>query len=173
MNFRMAAREDFENVMQFYYDLIDAMRNIEYCPKWEKDIYPTRQLIQASIEQNELAISLIDGIIAGAMVINQEVAEGYDQLPWRVDAAKDQVMVIHALGISIRHQGKGIGKKMVEFAINLCREKDMKVIRLDVLAANIPAQKLYMSMGFEYIGTIPLFYEDTGLTDFLLYEFAL
>ena len=48
-----------------------------------------------------------------------------------------------------------------------------KAIRLDVLAANVSAQRFYLSRGFEYCGTVKLFYEDTGLTEFLLYEYIL
>lgn len=51
--------------------------------------------------------------------------------------------------------------------------QNIKAIRLDVLGGNIPASKLYESMGFKYIETLKLFYEDTGLTDFLLYELVL
>ena len=42
-----------------------------------------------------------------------------------------------------------------------------------MLGGNLPAEKLYTAAGFQYRGTIKLFYEDTGLTDFLLYELPL
>ena len=35
------------------------------------------------------------------------------------------------------------------------------------------AQKLYERVGFQYRGTLQLYYEDTGLTDFRLYEYIL
>lgn len=62
---------------------------------------------------------------------------------------------------------------MVKEAIIIAGENCNKAIRLDVLGSNIPAQKLYTNMGFQYIDTIKLFYEDTGLTDYLLYEYAI
>jgi len=62
---------------------------------------------------------------------------------------------------------------MVEYAIENCKNNGIKAIRLDVLASNRPAQKLYTTMGFICMNTIQLFYEDTGLTDFLLYELVL
>ena len=49
----------------------------------------------------------------------------------------------------------------------------MKVIRLDVLEGNIPAQKVYERLGFNYINTIQMYYEDTGLTGYMLYEYVL
>ena len=62
---------------------------------------------------------------------------------------------------------------MVREAIRTAGENGQKAVRLDVLGTNIPAQKLYSSMGFQYRDTIQLFYEDTGLTDYMLYEYLL
>ena len=46
----------------------------------------------------------------------------------------------------------------------------MKAVRLDVLKGNVPAERLYKDMGFRYVDTLQLFYEDTGRVDFDLYE---
>ena len=70
-------------------------------------------------------------------------------------------------------QGQGIAKQMVAFAAQTAGKNRMKAIRLDVLKQNVPAAKLYLSMGFQYIDTVKMFYEDTGLADFQLYELIL
>ena len=95
------------------------------------------------------------------MVANHECADGYETIEWKTGAGPQEVTVIHALGVLPEHQGKGLAGEMV------------KAIRLDVLAANVSAQRFYLSRGFEYCGTVKLFYEDTGLTEFLLYEYIL
>ena len=82
-------------------------------------------------------------------------------------------MIIHALGLLRSCQGKGMGKLLVEEALKIAKENRQKAVRLDVLSGNIPAQRLYESMGFQYRETLKLYYEDTGLTDYLLYEFVL
>ena len=46
-------------------------------------------------------------------------------------------------------------------------------IALWVDNGNLPAVRLYESEGFRFVSRVELFYEDTGLTDFLLYEYAL
>ncbi|HJC20253.1 MAG TPA: hypothetical protein H9707_00620 [Candidatus Butyricicoccus avicola] len=46
-------------------------------------------------------------------------------------------------------------------------------MRLDVLAGNIPAERLYVGQGFRYVDTVEMFYADTGRTAFRLYEYAL
>ena len=173
LNIRKADLNQFEAVMNFYYDLIDSMRNYEYRPLWEKDVYPTRQFIYKSIENNELFIAANDSAIVGSMIMNHISADEYSKAPWKVMAKNDETMIIHALAVLPEGQGAGIGMKMVNYAIKHCKDNNMKAIRLDVLLPNKPAHKLYAKMGFAYIDKIQLFYEDTGLTDFLLYELEL
>jgi hypothetical protein len=43
-------------------------------------------------------------------------------------------------------------------------------IRLDVVKGNIPAEKLYLKCGFQYIDTVSLGYEEFGLPWYDLYE---
>lgn len=62
---------------------------------------------------------------------------------------------------------------MVKKVIDTARENNVKTIRLDVLEGNIPAEKVYRKMGFRYVDTIPMFYEDTGWTDFRLFEYII
>ena len=66
---------------------------------------------------------------------------------------------------------QGIGKRLVAEAVHLAEENGMKALRLDVLVGNLPAEKLYKSMGFMFIDRVTLFYEDTGRCDFDLYEY--
>ena len=170
----IAAKHDcFDGIMEFYYDLIDTMQNTEFDPGWERDIYPTREFIQNSIQHGELFIVLLNDGIVGAMVMNHECADGYGSVQWKIKANKNEAVVLHTLGVSPRYQGKGVAKKMVAYAIKACAENGIKALRLDVLASNIPAQKLYAGMGFIYIDKIRIYYEDTGLMDFLLYELPL
>ena len=61
----------------------------------------------------------------------------------------------------------------MRFAIDVARTQRQKAIHLDVLAGNVPAERLYPALGFVYLGTIPMFYEDTGWTDYGLYELRL
>jgi ribosomal protein S18 acetylase RimI-like enzyme len=57
--------------------------------------------------------------------------------------------------------------------MDYARAHQQKVIRLDVLKGNRHAEKLYSGMGFQYLHTLPMYYEDTGWTDFKLYEYLL
>lgn len=168
-----AAPADFQAVWDFYGQLIDGMAGSKYLPGWEKGIYPSEDFIRASLERGELYTARLDGILAGAMVMNHACTPGYETIPWAVDAAPEEVTFLHALGVSPDFQGKGVAGDMVREAVRLARAVGRRALRLDVLSGNLPAQKLYTAAGFQYRGTVKLFYEDTGLTDFLLYELVL
>ncbi len=164
---------EYDRLLQFYDLLIDSMEDKEFCPKWKKRIYPTEEFLRESIEKHELFVGMIDEKFVGAMVINHDCAEGYENVQWGISANQEEVSVVHLLGISYEHQNQGIARKMVKWVINTARENDKKTIRLDVLSENIPAQRLYSSIGFKLMDTIEMFYEDTGTTDFMLYEYIL
>ena len=152
----MAKSEDFEKIVNFYYKLIDDMKNEIYIPGWEKDIYPSKEYIRNSIVNKTLFINAVNNGIIAAMIVDNDHVEGYDRVEWNIDVIQDEILVIHALGISHEYQGLGIAKEMVQFVKEYGKDKSKKTIRLDVLKSNIPAQKLYLKMGFKYVDTIEL-----------------
>jgi ribosomal protein S18 acetylase RimI-like enzyme len=149
------------------------MRNSQYKPGWKMGIYPTEQLIKNAILEQTLLLQHMEDDLVGAMILNNDCEPEYENVKWQIDANKTEVMVIHLLGVSHIYQGKGIAKQMVSSVIDMCRKNSIKAIRLDVLKRNIPAAKLYTSIGFQYIDSVEIFYEDTGLMDFQLYELLL
>lgn len=61
------------------------------------------------------------------------------------------------------------GKRIYIYA----RNNQQKAIRLDVLGGNVPAEKFYTQIGFQYMDTLQMYYEDTGWTEYRLYEYVL
>lgn len=173
LKIRKAHIDEFEKVIDFYYLLIDTMQDAEYHPYWEKGVYPSEDFIRNSIDRQELYVGTLNDEFAAALVLNHDAADGYEEVSWNTPAAKNEVMVIHALGVLTCFQGQGIAQKMIQEAARIARKKQQKAVRLDVLTSNIPARKLYVKMGFQYIDTVKIFYEDTGLADFMLYEYRL
>ena len=170
---RAARADEFEAVRGFYHRLIDMMEGSEFHPRWEKGVYPSDAFMRSSIERGELYLGLLGGDIAAAMAINGEGAEGYGGAPWSVRAADGEFSVIHALGVLPSYHGRGFARELVAAAKGVARGLGHKALRLDVLNGNLPAVRLYESEGFRFVSRVALFYEDTGLTDFLLYEYAL
>ena len=174
MNRVLIMREkDFTEVKAFYWKLIEQMQGGSYLPGWEKGVYPSDIFLRESLRNRALYMLKCNGNYAAAMVLNHETNEGYSGTAWKVDADKHQVLIVHALGVLPAFQGKGVAKHMVKEVIRIAGERHQRAIRLDVLNGNVPALKLYESMGFEHRRTTQMFYEDTGWTDYLLYELVL
>lgn len=173
MILRKAGEQDRERVRALYWRIIDSMDTAPYGPGWKKGIYPTDGFISDAIRNRELYLLEEGQEPVAVMVLNHQWTQGYERAEWAVQAEREQITMIHALGIVGSYQGKGLGKLLVREALKIAGENGQKAVRLDVLRGNIPAQRLYESMGFQYRGTLKLYYEDTGLTDYLLYEFLL
>ena len=140
---------------------------------WKKDIYPSSEFLRKAAEKGELYYAEDGEGIAAAMVFNHDCNEGYEAFPWQTEAERTEIMVIHALGVHPRCSRRGYAKAMLREAIALAEKNGMKAIRLDVLEGNFPAEKLYAGFGFQYRGTVLMYYEDTGWKNFLLYELPL
>lgn len=165
--------DEYNKILEFYDLLIESMEGEEFRPKWKKRIYPTEEFLKKSIQRQELFVGVMDENFVAAAVVNHNCAKGYEEIEWGTNANQEEISVIHAFGIAHEYQRQGIAKRMVEDIIHICKEKLQKVIRLDVLKSNMAAQRLYSSVGFQYKDTIEMFYEDTGATDFMLYELIL
>lgn len=167
------AKDSYTSVREFYHSLITAMRGARYFPGWEIDIYPSPEFLRESIASGELYVGELDGQIAACMVVNQKCNDGYDKIRWTANLNRDEYMVIHALGVHPDFVGHGLAKKMVQAAISVAKGAGMKAIRLDVLSGNLPAEKLYEGQSFKKLQTVPMYYEDTGWTNYGGYELVL
>ena len=168
-----ANKNSYGEVRCFYHSLIDSLNPAQRYVGWKKDIYPSPAFLRSAIDDGDLYVCRDEDRIAGAMVLNHAYNESYKNCCWQIAADDSEILVIHALGVHPGFQGKGFAKAMVRKAIAIAEEAGMKAIRLDVLAGNIPAEKLYQGMGFQYLTSVQMYYEDTGWTAFKLYEYVL
>lgn len=173
MDIRYAREQEFSVVRQFYHSLIDAMEDAPYKPGWKKEVYPSDADLKKALEADELFIGLEGEKITSAMIVNHDVNEGYLKVSWPIEAEPHEVTVIHALGVHPDFSGRGYAKELVAKAISVAKEQDQKVVRLDVLAGNVPAERLYTGMSFQYVDALPMYYDDTGWTQFKLFEYPL
>ena len=170
MKLHQAVIEDFESIMAFYDDVIERTPEIATYARWSRGKHPTAEGIKAYIEEGSMYLYREKGKIVGAVAFPMYQGVDYHAIEWSKQAADNEVAVIHLLAVSPDCQGKGIGSQMVREAINLAKEKGMKAVRLDALASNTPAHKLYERLGFEYRGKQHLYAENTGWTDFYFFE---
>lgn len=136
-------------------------------------MYPTDEFLTESLESGELYVGFLDGRLVTCMIVNHKYNDGYNEVEWSIDAADNELVVIHALSVDPDFTNRGIAKEMVRFAIDVAKKNGLKTIRLDVLGGNIPAEKAYTKMGFKNLKTLSMFYEDAGWTDYMAFELIL
>ena len=171
MDLICAGENDYIAIRDFYYELTDEMKDAEFKPGWEKDVYPTQEFLQESIRNKELYYTSENSNIQACVIVNHKYNDGYKGVKWSVEVPDEELLVIHALGVLPEFSGRGIAKQIVQEVIHQAEFQNIKTIRLDVLEGNIPAERAYTKMGFQYVTTLKMFYEDTGWTNYRLFEY--
>lgn len=159
------ALADFYDKITEYLD-----RTINY-PLWTPHVYPGRESIAKAISEKVQYACFKDGIIVGAFVFNDDPQGNYSKGDWEKNLADGEYKVIHTLAVSTDMSRKGIGRRMVNYCIDLAKEEGYKGIRLDVVPTNIPAKKLYENSGFKFAGEKDLERGFENIPTFSLYEF--
>ena len=97
--------------------------------------------IRRDLAQNPqgVFVKIVDNKIAGFIttVIDSEFSTGR----------------IPHLAVLPEYQGKGIGKELLRHALQYIKDSGMKLMRIEVLAHNKGALKLYREFGFEEVST--------------------
>lgn len=60
--------------------------------------------------------------------------------------------MLNSMFVRSKYRNKGIGRKLIEEAINILEENNIKIINLSVAVHNINAISLYESLGFKIVG---------------------
>jgi ribosomal protein S18 acetylase RimI-like enzyme len=71
---------------------------------------------------------------------------------WRINRRYGNTARILSLGVSGCARGQGYGRRLVKAGIEYLRNKGCRVVTLEVRPHNIPARRLYESMGFVKVG---------------------
>jgi ribosomal protein S18 acetylase RimI-like enzyme len=171
MKLELARQNDFETIFAFYDDVTERTPEMGTYARWQKGKHPTEEGISAYINEGSMYIYRERGVIVGAMAVTMYQGEDYHTIEWSQQVPDEKVAVIHILAVSPDAQGKGNGSEMIREAIRLAQNNGMQAIRLDALASNTPAHKIYERLGFEYRGKQHLYAENTGWTDFYFFEY--
>lgn len=165
-----ATMEDFDKLRLAYIDVINRTEDVMETTRWVYGQHPTDDMLRAYIEAGYMYIYKDNQRIVAMMAITPSKDDVYHEIDWKQDLADADVSVVHILAVTPDYQGCGTGNVMVELAIDIAVRNHSKSLRLDVLAANRPAQALYKKHGFEYRGKKYLQAQNTGWTDFFFFE---
>lgn len=81
-----------------------------------------------------------------------QVYAGFIVLSWSFSISKGHpVLRIDALYSSPKHRNKGVGRKLMEYAINIAIENKASRLQLETDDENAPARNLYNNLGFKLL----------------------
>lgn len=170
MRLIQATAADFAVIQAFYAHVVSDTPDMPTYGRWKQGLYPTEEDFNKYIQGKSLYLYQEGETIVGAMAVTLFQGEDYHAIAWSQSLPDDQVAVIHILAVNPDYQGQGIGARLVREAIELAKAHGMKAVRLDALASNLPAHKLYERLGFVYRGKQHLYAVNTGWTDFFFFE---
>ena len=136
---RVARPDEFDAVLAFYTTMIDEMQGTDFDVQWQHGVHPSPAFLRESLEAAQLIVGLLpaeevevvseggesEPIIASAMVVNHEGAPGYNAVPWAVDAAPEQVGVLHVVATLPAFHGRGFGRQLVNGAADIARARGL------------------------------------------------
>ncbi|ATG51183.1 GNAT family N-acetyltransferase [Brachybacterium vulturis] len=178
LSFRRAAPEDVPAAQAAYRQIIDHLARTADFPHWHTEDHPRPAQVAAWIAAGELYLahtpddtgSASPAEIAGVVVLNHATAGGYDDADWAIDAAPEEVLVVHVLGVTPDHLGQGVARFLIDSSLQAAREQGCRTLRLDAYVENLPARTLYARHGFTDLGVHTLDYDGTDLEQFHLFE---
>lgn len=153
---RKALLQDIDQVEKGYTELLLHEREHGAYTVWELGVYPTRETAEKGFETGSLYVMERDGEILASIIANQIQPEEYGHIDWKYPARQDEVLVIHLLCVRPSKAGGGIGRAMVEFAIEEGKRQSCRVVRLDTGKQNKPAVHLYTKIGFQLAASSPM-----------------
>lgn len=165
-------------------DLEDILSLTKACSKkmidngivqWN-DTYPNIEIFKKDIEREELYVftspsfdSENIGQIIGCIVISTDMDAEYKNVNWLTETSEQ--FYIHRLAVHPEYQGKGIARKLMDFAEELGRKQKKKSIRLDTFSKNTQNQNFYELRGYQRLESIH--FPEQSVFPFYCYELIL
>ena len=165
--------KDLDQIRALYWRLLDSSPKYGQILQWKKNIYPNDDDWNSYIVKGEMYLILKDTDVIGAVAVTNAQSKEYRKIHWKVKADDQDAAVVHLLMILPEYQGDGAATVALDEIIKLAADKKKKAVRLDAIGTNVPAQKLYEKYGFVKCGTAQEYYESTGETEFVFYEYVL
>ena len=170
MKIRKGSWRDLDAIAALYEELNNYLECHTNYPGWKKGVYPIREDAIQGVSEQSLFVMLKSERVIGTFILNHHSEDGYKTADWNSNFDDRDVFIVHTLAVHPDFLHQGIGKRLLEFAVDYSVHMKMKARRLDVYEKNIPAIRLYERTGFEYIDTVDLGYSMYGLDLYQLYQ---
>lgn len=146
---RLARVEDLSRLLAIKTDAV-AYMHAHGNDQWDAD-YPDEASFRQGIEKAYIHVLEIDDKVEGMIGIMDYSDEEYGQVTW---SSEGKEISIHRVALSVDVLGKGYGRYLLNYGIKVAKERNIAIIKLDTYSKNKSAQKLFVAMGFHFVGDI-------------------
>lgn len=161
---RKATSGDLPEVLRICAESVKLL-NAEGNYQWD-DKYPLSCNFEKDIANNDLWVATVDGKVAGFAALTTDQSEEYTDAGWDIT---EPAIVPHRVATDPAHRGKSIAAKFMLMAETLAREAGYKYVRVDTNKINIPMQKMFAKLEYQYAGDIKLKMKPAHMT-FVCYQ---
>lgn len=151
MQIRLAVQEDIAAVIELLRRIVPSMRaagNLQ----WDER-YPGAAVFEHDVEQKQLWVAEIDGVLAGMIAVTTGQEPDYGHAGWDVEEAG---VMLHRLAVDPEFRGAGVAAALMKKAEEVAVEHGVTAVRTDTSAENKAAQKLFLKLGYVAMGEIGL-----------------
>lgn len=128
MRLQKASPANFFRIRAFYWDLIDEMQAENDKIGWKRGIYPADDFLKESLAKGELYIFQTGKTIEASVILNSQSNAGYEGVPWSLSCPEGAVLIPHALAVSPKQQGKGLGEQVVKGILAMAKAEKKKTV---------------------------------------------
>ena len=170
---RICVLNDLPPLQDFYQYVINETEDMPVHARWVYGLYPTEEMITDYVRRGNMYCSENGTEITATVAVTPYQTNDYHGIDWQIALKDDEVAVAHILAVNPRFRHHGYAKAIMQEVISLANSKGFKAVRLDALACNTPAHRLYESLGFQKRDVRHWYAENTGWVDFYLFEYLL
>lgn len=147
----LAEKKDAQEIYALYRSLIDMPDGT-----WDEE-YPSREIVEYDLEHQDVLVmrDAERNIVAAIAVTDDDDDFDGAEIQWYPDVTR--FITLSRLGVDKRYQGKGIAKKMLLAAMDLCRQRGYEAVRFLVSKSNPAPQRAYAKLNFDICGEIDLY----------------
>ena len=125
--------------------------------QWDEH-YPDRAVLVNDLQTETLFAYREGDEILGDVVLNETQDEEYGDVSWSTSQDYRNI-VVHRLAVRPDQQGRGLGRKLMDFAEQWARDNRYDAIRLDTYSQNPRNQRFYTNRGYRDLGPVYLKYK--------------
>ena len=154
LHFRRGSASDVDMVMTLVADAQDWFRK-QGIDQWQ-DGYPTRQIIEADIENGYNYIVEYKGVEIATFAVAFDGEPTYDTIERGEWLNNNDYAVVHRIMVADTMRRKGVAREILAFVERLCEERGVRDIRIDTHRDNRAMLAMLKKLGYRRCGTIML-----------------